>query len=90
MAENLLPQQNEFRTVVSLFSGAGGLDVGLIQAGFDIITCIEIDPHCCDTLRAAASREQSSTRVIEDDIRNVNPTQLMRELLPSTARRLAP
>lgn len=81
MAENLLPQQNEFRTVVSLFSGAGGLDVGLIQAGFDIITCIEIDPHCCDTLRAAASREQSSTRVIEDDIRNVNPTQLMRELL---------
>ncbi len=80
MAENLLPQQSEFRTAVSLFSGAGGLDIGLIQAGFDILACIEIDSHCCDTLRAAASREQRSTRVIEDDIRKVNPTQLMREL----------
>lgn len=80
MAENLLPKQNEFRTAVSLFSGAGGLDLGLMQAGFDILACIEIDPHCCDTLRAAASREQRTTRVVEDDIRNVNPTQLMREL----------
>lgn len=78
---DLLPQQNEFRTAVSLFSGAGGLDLGLMQAGFDILACIEIDPHCCDTLRAATSRDRRTTRVIEEDIRNVNPTQLMRELL---------
>lgn len=81
MAKNLLPEHNELRTALSLFSGAGGLDLGLMQAGFDIQASIEIDPHCCDTLRAAISREQRITRVIEDDIRNVNPTQLMGELL---------
>ncbi|MUG93375.1 DNA (cytosine-5-)-methyltransferase [Scytonema sp. UIC 10036] len=81
MVENLRLQQNKSRTALSLFSGAGGLDLGLMQAGFDILACIEIDPHCCHTLRASANRDGRSTRVIEDDIRNVDPTQLMGELL---------
>ncbi|GAA6618440.1 DNA cytosine methyltransferase [Scytonema sp. NUACC26] len=81
MVENLRPQQNRSRTALSLFSGAGGLDLGLMQAGFDILACIEIDPHCCHTSRASANRDGRSTRVIEDDIRNVEPTQLMGELL---------
>lgn len=68
-------------TALSLFSGAGGMDIGISQAGFDVLACIEIDPHCCDTLRDAATRERRNTRVIEDDIRNVDPLQLMRELL---------
>ncbi len=45
-------------TAVSLFSGAGGMDVGVMQAGFDVLGCVEVDPHCCETLRAAATREQ--------------------------------
>lgn len=68
-------------TAISLFSGAGGLDVGIGQAGFDVLACCEIDPHCCDTLRDADTRERRNTRVIEDDIRNVNPVWLMNELL---------
>lgn len=62
---------------LSLFSGAGGMDIGVSQAGFDILACIEIDPYCCDTLREAIQREQRSTRVIEKDIRQVDPVQLM-------------
>ena len=37
--------------VISLFSGAGGLDIGLEHAGFETAVCIEIDEHCRETLR---------------------------------------
>lgn len=67
-------------SALSLFSGAGGMDIGVQQAGFEVLACIEIDPHCCDTLRTAAAREHRSTLVIENDIRKVDPEQLMHEL----------
>lgn len=37
---------------LSLFSGAGGLDLGFLQAGFDIVACVEIEAAYCETLRA--------------------------------------
>jgi DNA (cytosine-5)-methyltransferase 1 len=37
--------------VLSLFSGAGGLDIGFHDAGFTIHTMIEIDPRFIDTLQ---------------------------------------
>ena len=39
-------------TVISLFSGAGGLDYGFEAAGFDIRVCVEIDSDACQTLRS--------------------------------------
>lgn len=37
-------------TVKSLFSGAGGLDWGLSQAGLDVVESYEFEKHPCDTL----------------------------------------
>jgi len=38
-------------TAKSYFSGAGGMDLGLIEAGIDIIQSYEIDNTCCETLK---------------------------------------
>lgn len=38
-------------SVLSLFSGAGGLDLGFEQHGFNHLECVEIDEHCVNTLR---------------------------------------
>lgn len=65
---------------LSLFSGAGGMDIGVQQAGFDVLAAMDNDPHCCATLRAAAERERRSTRIYETDINNVDPNNLMLEL----------
>ena len=36
--------------VISLFSGAGGLDRGLESAGYETALCVEIDADCRATL----------------------------------------
>jgi DNA (cytosine-5)-methyltransferase 1 len=59
------------RRAISLFSGAGGMDIGIRKAGFSVLAELEIDKYCCQTLRAAAERERSQTCVIEGDIRTV-------------------
>ena len=34
---------------LSLFAGAGGMDVGLVNAGFKVVAASEMDKHACDT-----------------------------------------
>ncbi|MDR2140577.1 MAG: DNA cytosine methyltransferase [Deltaproteobacteria bacterium] len=65
---------------LSLFSGAGGMDIGLKKSGFNILADIEIDKFCCETLRAAVEREQTDTEVFETDIRQVNLPDLSKKL----------
>ncbi len=67
-------------TALSLFSGGGGLDIGVTQAGFKILADIEKDPHCCKTLRVAVEREKRDTRIIEADIRDIDPQELLEDL----------
>ncbi|MDI1428117.1 DNA cytosine methyltransferase [Polyangium sorediatum] len=38
--------------LISLYSGAGGLDYGFEEAGFRTGVAVEMDHDCCDTLRA--------------------------------------
>ena len=43
-------------TVVSLFTGAGGLDIGLEKAGFHTVSALDFDEDCAETLRLNKSR----------------------------------
>jgi DNA (cytosine-5)-methyltransferase 1 len=65
---------------LSLFSGAGGMDIGVQQAGFEVLADIELDEHCCATLSEAVRRNSLTTQVIHADIRKVNPKDLLRKL----------
>jgi DNA (cytosine-5)-methyltransferase 1 len=38
-------------TVVSMFSGCGGFDLGLVKAGYDILWSNDIDKDCCITYK---------------------------------------
>lgn len=51
-------------SVVELFAGAGGLAIGLSNAGFKSKALVEIDKAACQTLRA----NRPDWTVIEDDI----------------------
>jgi DNA (cytosine-5)-methyltransferase 1 len=59
-------------TAISLFSGAGGMDIGFEQAGFDVRLAVELDPSCCDTLRANLKK----TRVLEADVSKLSGAEL--------------
>lgn len=44
--------RRETLSAVSLFTGAGGLDIGIERAGFKTAVAVEIDRYACETLRA--------------------------------------
>lgn len=50
-------------TVKSYFSGAGGLDIGLSQAGLSVIQSLEIDPDRVATLQANVSHSVVSADI---------------------------
>ncbi len=79
MNENKLYSVDSLKAI-SLFSGAGGMDVGVIQAGFDVLACIEIDKNCCDTLRANIEKSSRNTIVYNADIRDFPPETLLSDL----------
>lgn len=55
---------------VSIFSGAGGLDVGALRAGADIVACVENDPDSAQTLRL--NQDHPDTEILEEDIQGVD------------------
>ena len=67
-------------TAISLFSGAGGMDVGVQQAGFKILACLELDKNCCDTLRENIAREKRKTIVYEGNIKEYDPKKILDDL----------
>ena len=58
-------------TIISLFSGAGGLDLGLIQAGNIIILANDIDKDA-----VATYRENIGDHIVCDDIKNIDISAL--------------
>lgn len=57
--------------IISLFSGAGGLDLGLIQAGNEVVWANDIDKDA-----VATYRENIGNHIICDDIKNIDITNL--------------
>jgi DNA (cytosine-5)-methyltransferase 1 len=68
------------KTSISLFSGAGGMDLGIRQAGFDVLAEIEADEHCISTLRNAKEIEKTNTLIIHADIKTIDPNDLLASL----------
>lgn len=60
--------------VISLFSGAGGLDIGFEQAGFEIVVAVEADPACCNTLK----KNKPSLKVIEGDVSKITGKEILK------------
>ena len=56
------------RTTIELFAGAGGLALGVEQAGFDALGLIEFDKDASDTLK----KNRPNWNVIHDDIANIS------------------
>jgi len=60
-------------TVVSLYSGAGGLDYGFEAAGFETRTALEMDADCCATLSI-----NRSWPIIQEDIGHVQSSRILK------------
>lgn len=59
------------RDVISFFSGAMGLDIGLEQAGLNVVIGQDFEPACVETMRA------NGHNVLGGDIREIEPQQML-------------
>lgn len=66
---------------ISLFSGAGGLDLGVVRAShkrhaFDIQVCIELDSDSCKTLR---DNFKPNVHILEKDVSRIRPKNTLKK-----------
>ncbi|MBQ7677124.1 MAG: DNA cytosine methyltransferase [Lachnospiraceae bacterium] len=59
------------RDVISLFSGAMGLDIGLERAGLNVVIGQDFEPACVETMKA------NNRNVLAGDIRNIAPETIL-------------
>lgn len=59
------------RDVISLFSGAMGLDIGMSNAGLNVVVGQDFDASCVGTMKA------NGHNVLSGDIRDIQPQELL-------------
>src|SRR5437764_5454598 len=74
--KNVQKRRRNRPSAIDLFSGCGGLTLGLKQAGFDVLGAVEIDPIAVKTYKA----NHPGVIVKRCDIRRLAATALRREL----------
>lgn len=69
-------------TFVSVFSGAGGLDIGLQRAGWNCLYATDFDQHAVETLRlnAGSSRFHGDGVIQQADIRDLTGAQMLSDM----------
>lgn len=80
MSKAHLSSNSKKYRVISLFSGAMGLDIGLEQTGrFEVLACVEKEPSFCATIRAnhSAGRLHKDLQVFEGDISDIDPATVL-------------
>jgi len=60
---------------IDLFSGCGGLTLGLKQAGFQVVGAVEIDSLAVETY----SKNHPEVKVLKDDIRKITGSRILKE-----------
>ena len=64
-------------TVISIYSGAGGMDLGFIDAGFDVIWANDADPHAVRTYNANIGEHAVCGDVLRVLMPDVSPDVLI-------------
>jgi DNA (cytosine-5)-methyltransferase 1 len=68
-------------SIISLFSGAMGLDIGLEQTGrFRVLACLEKEPAFCQSIytNRAAGRLDPQLTIFQGDISNADPMDVLK------------
>ena len=76
---------NEDIVAVSLFSGAGGLDIASVMAGVPVISSTDFDSDCIATLKAN-EEYFGDTEIFEGDLHEIE-SDVLRRLLKRDIRR---
>ena len=71
MEHSALKDYADNRDVISLFSGAMGLDIGLEKAGLHVVIGQDFDASCVKTMQA------NGHHVLDGDIREIDPRKLL-------------
>jgi len=62
---------------IELFAGAGGMALGLQQAGIDVVGLVEIDKFCLATLGANRNRYFPRARIIKADLSKISGREIL-------------
>ena len=69
--EEVREKYKDNHDVISLFSGAMGLDIGLGKAGLNVVIGQDFEPSCVETMKA------NGHNVLGGDIREIKPEKLL-------------